>query len=226
MSKFSAEIPKGDGWGVESAVAEIVDKVLAGGKSPLIPCIAIIDVKAVAIDPESGNKTATVRVRRLEALTTAATIRDAQRMLMREWELRKGDAILPFDDKQIIDQAFSDIDLEAAERDAQDEREKLEDEGLAEYDRLRRHLVTVHKHDSVLMDSLEDTEARIQHDSDHNQYDADGVGLPEHERDWWAWRRVDIEAAESLTEDGDEDSQVNGLFDDPFTPPDETEGGQ
>ncbi len=212
-SKFSSQVPKGDGWGVEKAVRKAAESVLAGGGSPLIPIIGIIDVKEVKVDGESGETIAVVRLRKVESLDTLDAIRDAQRILMKEWANKRGEgAMLPFEEKQFIEQAFTGIDIEALE---QDEREALEDADLTDMDRLRRHLQKVHGWDETdVRFAIEDTALRNEHTSEHEALSAAG-GLGEvddHDVEWWAWRRVDLAEAldRAIAEGGDEPA---GLFD-------------
>lgn len=198
-SKFSAEVPKGDGWGVDAAIAEIVRKIMAGAKSDLIPVVGVIDVKEVKIDPETHNLIAVVRVRRLEALTTLETIRNAQRMLMNQWAERRGEgAILPFEEKEMIEKAFGGVDVAQLE---QDEAEARKDEGLSELDRLREHLIVVHGQSRVEVDEMDDIDTRKLHHEMHETLAAN-TDVADHAEDWWAWRRVDLE--EETSEDGAE----------------------
>jgi hypothetical protein len=201
-NKFSAEVPKGDGWGVDKAVAAAVKKILNGEKSPLIPVIGVIDIKAVTTDPETGNVIATVRVRRLESLDDLETIREGQRVLMRAWAAKRGEgAMLPFEEKEFIERAFDGFDVAEIE---QDEKEALEDQDLSESDRLRKHLQTVHGWEETdIRLAMEDSALRQEHVQEH---EVPEPSYPQHDVEWWAWRRVDLDAAESAVEDEPADS--------------------
>jgi hypothetical protein len=204
-SKFSSEVPKGDAWGVEDAIADAVDEFMKTGVSPMIPSISILDIKEVKILP-GGAKVAVVRVRRLEALTTLKAIREAQRMLLKEWENRRGEgAVLPFEEKEIIEAAFGHLNVELIE---QDEAEAKEDEDMSEPDRLRKHMTSVHNHRPDEVSGWDDLDVRRTHHDEH-QPDAQ-PGMPAHDEDWWAWRRVDLEAAEA-----DPDNDTGDPDDDP-----------
>lgn len=187
-SQFSAEVPKGDGWGLEDAVQEAVDKIMAGEKSPLIPVVGVIDIKTVKIDPETHNLIAVVRVRRLEALTKLATIREAQRMLLAQWAERRGEgAVLPFEEKEFFDRAFGGIDVAEIE---QDERETAEDAGLDDPERLRRHLTSeLHGYEVDAVNEMEWADVTRLHERTHT----DGTNdLVPHDEESWVWRRVDV----------------------------------
>lgn len=196
MSKFSAEVPKGDGWGVEDVVADATKRILAGEKSPIIPVIGMIDIKDLKIDPETHNVTAIVRVRRLESLTSTQRIRAAQRMLMEQWSTRKGiegEAILPFEEKELFERAFGGVDFAQVE---QDETEAKTDETLTDMDRLRRHMVKVHQMDPSddLLVNKPDNVLTLAHEEEHKTAGQNGWpgGVPDHDVESWVWRRVDL----------------------------------
>lgn len=197
-SEFSAQVPKGDAWGVEHAIANAVSEFEATGRSPIIACIALIGIKGVKLTPGDDGPTRTpiVYIRRIEALTTDEAIRNGQKLVMKAMEDRRGKGtMLPFDEAEIIRQAFGGVDLETVEREEQDARELAEDEAMDDPQRLRRHLVNVHKHPAEEVEELEYIDVRTLHDSDHKADPADG--MPPHDADWWEWRRVAIEAAEA-----------------------------
>ncbi len=213
-SKFSSQVPKGDGWGVEKAVRAAAEEVMQKRPSPLIPIIGVIDVKEVKIDGESGETIAVVRLRKVESLDTLDAIRDGQRVLMRAWADKRGEgAMLPFEEKQFIEQAFTGVDIEALE---QDEREALEDADLTDMDRLRRHLRVVHGWEETdVRLALEDTALRNEHASEHETLLVAGGldGVDDHDAEWWAWRRVDIELSGINDDTAGPDPVNEGLFD-------------
>lgn len=212
-SKFSSQVPKGDGWGVERAVALAVKAIQAGEASPLIPVIGVMDIKKLDVDAETGNVTAHVRLRRVESLDTLDAIRDGQRVLMNAWADKRGEgAMLPFEEKEFIERAFSGVDLAAIE---QDEREALEDANLTDMDRLRKHLVIVHGWEEAdVRLALEDTALRNEHTAEHEELSTAGGldGVDDHDVEWWAWRRVDLAEAFDKAEREESDEQ-GALFD-------------
>lgn len=195
-SKFSSQVPKGDGWGVERAVAKAAKRVQAGERSPLIPVIGVLRIKELKIDPETGNITPVVQLMRVESLDTLEAIREGQRLLLKEWAAKRGEgAMLPFEEKEFIDRAFQDLNVEDIE---QDEREALEDADLTDMDRLRRHLRVVHGWEETdVRLAMEDTALRNEHLEEHKVLAAGGGGeVDDHDPEWWAWRRVDLEEQE------------------------------
>lgn len=218
MSKFSAEIPKGDGWGIEDVVQEITEEIISGRqKSRLVPCIAVIDVKKVDIDPESGNRTAHVRIRRIESLTSLDRIRKAQTILLEQVAERRGEGtMLPFEEKDILNRAFGvddNDDKVTVGQQLQDDNEKEIDAELDERGRMLRHIVAVHDHDPSIL-GTEDEEARDAalrwHDEQH-ALEPDDRTFPDHDPESTVWRRVDLadmlgdaeEPSESETDQGE-----------------------
>lgn len=219
MSKFSAEVPKGDGWGIEEVVQEIVSEIIAGEKSRLVPVMGVIDVKEVKIDPESGNHIAVVRVRRLEAITSIDRARKAQMMILEQVAERRGDGtMLPFEEKDILDRAFGgtgDNGVSVGTQ-LQDDEEKSIDEGLNDAERRARHLIAVHDFDAKILNDDEMTDADIEraHDAEHAK-DPDGRAWPDHDPESSMWRRIDLadiladsEEPEDTTEVTDTDQAV------------------
>lgn len=196
-AQFSSEVPKGDAWGVENAVHVAALEFEETGRSPMVPCIAVIGIKTVKLLPgdDGPTRVPVVQIKRIESLTTTEAIRAGQKLILQALKERSGSStapMLPFEEKQILDMAFGGLDIDLIE---QDEREAKEDESMDDPQRLRRHLVAVHKHTADEIEGLEWTDVRTLHDSDHDRPESDGL-LP-HDREWWAWRRVDLEAAES-----------------------------
>jgi hypothetical protein len=195
VSKFSAEVPKGDGWGIEEVVQEIVEEIIAGNKSRLVPVMGVIDVKEVKLDPESGTHIAVVRVRRLEAITSIERARKAQKMILEQVAERRGEGtVLPFEEKDILERAFGGSDGVNVGQQLQDDQEKSIDEELDERGRMLRHIVAVHDHDPSVL-GAEDDEVRDQalrwHDEQH-ALDADDKTFPDHDPESTTWRRIDL----------------------------------
>lgn len=211
-SKFSAEVPKGDAWGVEQAVAAAAAEFQMTGRSPMIPVVGVIGIKEIKLSSGDDGPTSipVVKVFRIESLTTAKAIREGQKLILRALQDRAqgtGAEMLPFEEAEVLKMAFGDVDIDKIE---QDEREQIEDENISELDRLRRHLVAVHGHDQAEIDGLETVDVRQMHDAEHDVIEADedsGV-VPAHDREWWAWRRVEVAEAELNADDDVEGSTV------------------
>lgn len=200
-AKFSAEVPKGDGWGIDEAVMDAVRRIQNHHeKSPMIPIIGVVDIKEIKVDPETGNVTPVVRVRRMEALDSVDQIRTAQRLIMERWAERKGEgAVLPFEFDDVLQRAFEGSKQPVGEA-LQDDEEQQIDAGLDEAGRMRRHLVAVHDYDPnwALDETVEQAGIARKHDEEHDK-DAEDQAFPAHDRDSTLWRRVDM--AEMLADD-------------------------
>lgn len=197
-SKFSSEVPKGDAWGVENAVADAMAEFEKTGRSPIIACVALIGIKKITLESgdDGPNRIAVINLRRIEALTTDRAIRNGQKLVMQALEDRRGTGtMLPFEEQEILRMAFGGLSVADVEQEEQDKRESEEDERMDDPQRLRRHLVSVHGHATIEVEGLEWADVRALHDSDHERDPADG--MPPHDPEWWEWRRVMVEAAES-----------------------------
>lgn len=216
-SKFSSEVPKGDAWGVENALDVAAREFETTGHSPMIPCIAIIGVKEIKLVPGDDGPTRQIvaRLFRVNALTTAKAIRDGQKLILRALADQQGRPdsapMLPFETKDILDMAFGGVNVDQIE---QDEREQIEDQNMDDPQRLRRHLTAVHNIPADEVDGMEWVDVQTRHKSDHDRDDTDG--LPPHDVEWWAWRRVDTEAAEA---ESDETSDTTDDDPDQAEPP-------
>jgi hypothetical protein len=193
MTKFSAEVPKGDGWGIDEVVMDAVRAIQRGEKSPMIPVMGVIDIKEIKIDPETQNVIPVVRVRRLEALVTVDQIRNAQRLLMERWAERKGEgAVLPFENDDVLQRAFEGSGQAVGEA-LQDDEEQRIDADLNDTERLARHLIAVHDYDPKILhdDEMADADILRTHEQEHAKDPADRA-FPDHDPGSVMWRRVDL----------------------------------
>lgn len=222
MAKFSAEVPKGDGWGIDEVVMDAVRAIQAGEKSPMIPIMGVIDIKEIKIDPETHNVIPVVRIRRMEALVTTDQIRNGQRMIMERWAERKGEgAVMPFENDDVLQRAFDGSAQPVGEALQDDEEGKIDAE-LDETGRLRRHMIAVHDFDPNVMldDDTAPADVARSHDEQHAKDPADRT-WPDHDPESTMWRRVDLadvlgdseEPAETLAEETEQagpDDEVDG----------------
>jgi hypothetical protein len=217
MSKFSAQKPKGDAWGIEDVISSMTERILNGEKSPIVPFMGMFDIKEIKVDPETGDHEAVIRIRRMESITTIERIRKAQSMLLEQVAERRGEGtVLPFEEADIIARAFGGQPVGVT---LQDDEEKSIDEGLTENDRLRRHLMAVHEFASNVLDSgVESAQVERWHEEEHAKDPADST-FPEHDVDSRMWRRVDLAEAdqpnevtpeELAAEEPDADGNVDG----------------
>jgi hypothetical protein len=211
-SQFSSEVPKGDAWGVEHALDQAAREFEETGHSPMIPCIAVLGVKEVKLiqGDDGPARKIVAKLFRVNALTTPQAIRDGQKLILRALgdQQGRGDSppILPFETKDVLEMAFGSLNVKEIE---QDEREAMEDQNMDDPQRLRRHLVAVHKMTPDEVEGMEWVDVQTRHKSDHDRPAEDG--LPPHDVESWIWRRVDLEAAEAEsdgTPDGDEDQDA------------------
>lgn len=188
-SEFSSERPKGDAWGIEDAVAQAVAEFMKTGRSPLIPAVVILGIKTVKVSAGDDGpvRVPVVAIKRIDALQDPEDLRKVQKLVIKaiaERNQGKGVEMLPFDEKEVITQAFRGVDATQLE---QDDRELAEDQALTDLDRLRRHMVSVHLHDQAEIDQFEVADVRSMHHADHDLGRA--VMMP-HDEEWWEWRRI------------------------------------
>jgi hypothetical protein len=212
--ELSSTRPKDDAWGVRRAVEEAAAELLKTGHSPHIPAIAILKVKLLKTQPgEDGPvHVPVVELVSLEALNGEKARQRAHLLILEESQKRlspdgTGQQTLPFELKQMIDEAFGGRDPETVFTDRQ---QADEDADLSDVDRCRKHLIAVHGYDQATVDTWEVADVWRTHDNDHDALDAargrgeDNVdGTPVHERDWHGWTRVDLAAAEAESDGAD-----------------------
>ncbi len=105
--KLMGALPGGDNNGASAIGGELV-----ADPKRLHPMIVIVDCRRVAIDQDSGEQTATVRVRRIEALLPE-DLASAERLLRRALEFRTGKTVLPLDLEDEINAAFQQLDFDS-----------------------------------------------------------------------------------------------------------------
>lgn len=195
--KLVAKLPKGelDGFAAGLLAEQLCTAVAEGHVPPPMSAILILDVKKVEVDPDTGERTAHLRIRRSQPVLTPEGRKAVETVLFDEYAIENG-PVLPFDVNQITKAAFVDLPRSLEEV---DQREAREAESMSPADELRRHLERVHgRSDAVTMT---DGEAEERHRKDH-----DGDELPvalQHDPEWIGWTRADIEAAEAENEDFD-----------------------
>jgi hypothetical protein len=194
-TEFSNERPKGNAWGIEDAVAEAAKEFMKTGRSPVIPVIGAIAIKTVkVVAGEDGPVLVpVVAIRRINSLTDGDSIKTGQRLILKaiaDMEGPKGVDMLPFDDREVITEAFGGLNPDEVE---QDDRELARDQMMTDPDRLREHLTAVHRMPAEQASGME------MHDVQHTHLVMHGVGDPDavlpddvmpHDVEWWEWRRV------------------------------------
>jgi hypothetical protein len=213
--KFSSKRPKGTKWGVADAVTLAADEFRETGHTTLIPCMAFLAVDNVKLTPGDDDEPTveiTVRVAAIESLDTQDARKKAHLIVLKESQRRLGKGgqpTLPFELKEMFDQVFGGRSFEEVE---QDEKEADMDAGTDDPTRLRHHLAAVHGHELDDVLAMEWADVRTLHDSDHERDEADG--MPPHSPEWWAWRRVDIEAAEAEADETSDEKAADDVIGD------------
>lgn len=96
-------LPEGDANGLAPIALELVEHPR---RRHVV--VAIVDTKSIKTNVDDGSRTATVRIRRIEAITDPGDRAHMQRLLMREFERRTGETVLPFDLENDVRAAFED----------------------------------------------------------------------------------------------------------------------
>lgn len=113
MTKLSSTLPGGDNNGLGSLARALTTDP---HKTALI--VAVVDCKSITIDTDTGDKVATVRIRRVEPIDPQDT-EQAQRLLVRGLERRTGAVMLPMDLEDeltaLFDNLVDSVDLETGE---------------------------------------------------------------------------------------------------------------
>lgn len=99
--KLMGALPGGDNNGAAAIGGEMVRE-----PRRLHPMIALVDCRRVATDADTGEQTATARVRRIEALLPS-DMPAAERLLRRALEARTGLTVLPLELEDEIASAFT-----------------------------------------------------------------------------------------------------------------------
>ncbi len=213
--KLVAKLPKGelDGFASGLLADDLCTAVTEHRQPRPLAAILILDVKKVEVDPESGDRTAHLQIRRAQPVLGVAGRKAVEEVLFEEYSTEHG-PVLPFEVSQITKLAFADLPRDPSEVDAMEERER---DAMTPLDELRRHLGRVHGREDAHLMTKEEAEHR--HSADH---DGDLPAELAHEADWHGWTRSDIEAAEAEA-DGQVDFS-NPTWPDPAVEPNVLDG--
>lgn len=104
-ANLAATLPAGDANGLAAIAGELVTHP---ARAHVI--VAIVDTKTVKTNVDDGTRVATVRVRRIEVIGDPDDREHLRRLLMREYERRTGQPMLPFDLEVEVRRAFDATD--------------------------------------------------------------------------------------------------------------------
>lgn len=103
MTKLSSTLPGGDNNGLGALARALT---MDPHKTAII--VAVVDCKSITIDTDTGDKVATVRIRRVEPIDPQDTDQ-AQRLLVRGLERRTGAVMLPIDLEDELSALFANL---------------------------------------------------------------------------------------------------------------------
>lgn len=109
-ANLSGALPAGEANGLAAIARDLVEHPTAAHV-----IVAIIDTKSIRTLVDDGTRVATVRVRRIEAISDPGDRDQLRRLLMREYERRTGQVTLPFDLEVEVRRAFDHTDTDNRE---------------------------------------------------------------------------------------------------------------
>jgi hypothetical protein len=105
---LAGNLPDGPANGLSAIAADLIDH-----PHTVRVVVALVDTAKITEKVDDGTKVPTVRVRRIEAITDAEDAALLRRLLLREFERRTGQAVLPLDLETDVRSVFDDPDAEA-----------------------------------------------------------------------------------------------------------------
>lgn len=99
---LSGRLPDGEANGLAGKLRELVDD-----PERVHVLIVLADVTKVTQLVESGATVPTLRIRRVEAIGDPTDQKELQRILMREYERRTGQPVLPLELERDVESAFT-----------------------------------------------------------------------------------------------------------------------
>jgi len=126
--KANALMPKGETNGLATIAGQLVAEGLNRKPRKLHAVIALVDVRRVATDADTGDELATIRFRRVELLLDD-DLPEAERLIRRALEHRTGQTVLPLDLEDDLKSAFEGFDVDVPEGDGHDAGDDEHDEG-------------------------------------------------------------------------------------------------
>jgi hypothetical protein len=111
---LGGNLPTGDANGLIDMGSEFVKD--EASKKKIRAAIVLFDIQKEVRKTDDGSRTAVARIRRIEVVRDSDDFTIMQRLLMREFERRTGQATLPFELEQDIESLLSEVDLETDEK--------------------------------------------------------------------------------------------------------------
>jgi hypothetical protein len=109
--KRNALLPKGEENGLAAIARELVNEGTGRAAKRFRAIIAIVDCKRVNVDSDTGDEVATVRVRRAEVVL-GPDLPEAEKLIRRALEFRTGQATLPLELEDELEQAFKEMQID------------------------------------------------------------------------------------------------------------------
>jgi len=98
---LSGKLPDGDANGLAAIARALIDD-----PRRIHVVVALVDTAKITQTCDDGARVATVRIRRVEAISDPADRGRLQTLLRREYERRTGQTVLPFDLEEDVRSAF------------------------------------------------------------------------------------------------------------------------
>jgi hypothetical protein len=109
--KTNAILPKGEENGLAPLAGELVAEGAHRRPKRYRAVLGIIDTKRVGIDSDTGDEVATVRFRRVEVVL-GSDLPEAEKLIRRALEFRTGQATLPLELEDELEQAFREMTVD------------------------------------------------------------------------------------------------------------------
>jgi hypothetical protein len=109
--KTNAILPKGEENGLAPLAGELVAEGAHRRPKRYRAVLGIIDTKRVGIDSDTGDEVATVRFRRVEVVLPS-DLPEAEKLIRRALEFRTGQATLPLELEDELEQAFREMTVD------------------------------------------------------------------------------------------------------------------
>jgi len=104
IAYLSGRLPDGEANGLTSAVADMTND-----PADVRAMVVLFDCPKVTVLTADGTRIPTLRIRRCEVISDPTDRQSLRRLLMREYERRTGQLVLPLELEHDVEAAFGDI---------------------------------------------------------------------------------------------------------------------